>query len=266
MRSSLAMMLLGATLSSATFAAGAPAAAPGTGAAGAYSTSAATGAQGDTWGSIATLPDWKGVWELDYRSGGLAAMRPLPPKLTPEYQARLDKYHEGQKHGENEQNDTANCNPPGMPQIMTQPYPVEFLFTPGKVTVAIEAYSQMRRIFTDGRKHPADPDPTYQGHSIGHWEGDTLVIDTVGFIPTSLIAMGVGHSEQMRIVERIRKVSPDTMQISTTIIDPKVLQEPWTVTRPYKRHTDWDMQEYVCAQNNRDSADAQGRAGMNLTR
>jgi hypothetical protein len=255
MRSSLAVMLFGATLSATTLAAGPP--------------PAAASLPGHTWASIAKLPDWSGVWELDWQrpgSGGLAAMRPIPLKLTPEYQARLDKFREGQKKGENEQSDTANCNPPGMPQIMTQPYPVEFLFTPGKVTVAIEAYSQMRRIFTDGRKHPEDPDPSYQGHSIGHWEGDTLVVDTVGFIANSSIAMGVGHSDQMRIVEHIRKVSPEIMEISTTITDPKVLTEPWTVTRNYRRHADWDMQEYVCAQNNRDSADAQGHAGMNLKR
>src|SRR5581483_11507581 len=123
---------------------------------------------------IAKLPDWSGVWELDWQGGG-GGRNAAPPKLTPEYAARAEKYREEQKHGEHQQTDTANCVPPGMPQIMTQPYPVEFLFTPGKVTVAIEAYSQMRRIFTDGRKLPEDPDPSFQGYSVGHWEGDTLV-------------------------------------------------------------------------------------------
>lgn len=211
--------------------------------------------------------DWSGVWELDWQHSGLGGVRgATPPKLTPAYQAKFDAYRAAQKKGENEQSQTANCVPPGMPQIMTQPYPIEFLFTPGKVTIAIEAYSQMRRVFMDGRKHPNDPDPSFQGHSIGHWEGDTLVVDTVGFIPSSQIAMGIGHSDQMRIVEHFKKVSPDTMTIETTIIDPKVLQEPWTVSRTYKRHTDWDIQEYVCNQNNRDSADEKGRAGLNITR
>jgi hypothetical protein len=124
----------------------------------------------------------------------------------------------------------------------------------------------MRRIFVDGRKHADDPDPTYQGDSIGHWEGDTLIVDTIGLIPTSLIAPGIGHSEDMRIEEHIRRVAADTMEIRTTIIDPKTLAEPWTATRLYKRHTDWDLKEYICAQNNRDSADAEGRADMNLKR
>jgi hypothetical protein len=260
MRSEIAVALLGAMVGAL---ASTSAAAAGT---------AATPAKkadlpGMTWSSIARLPDWSGVWELDWQRTGLAAARGgMMPKLSPEYAARLQKYQDEQKKGEHEQTNTANCEPPGMPQIMTQPYPVEFLFTPGKVTVAIEAYSQMRRIYVDGRAHAEDPDPTYQGDSIGHWEGDTLVIDTVGFVPTSLIAPGIGHSDDMRIEEHIRQVGPDTMEIRTTITDPKALAEPWTATRTYKRHTDWELKEYICAQNNRDGADSEGRANMNLKR
>ncbi len=124
----------------------------------------------------------------------------------------------------------------------------------------------MRRIFTDGRKHPDDPDPTFQGHSIGHWEGDTLVVDTVAFIPTSLIAPGVGHSDGMHIIEKIHRISNDVMEIATTIQDPKVLTEPWTTIKRYKRHTEYDIAEYICTQNNRDSADSKGRAGIKIER
>jgi hypothetical protein len=234
---------------------------------GAEAQPAKPGSPGTSWNSIAHLPDWSGVWELDWHGGYLGkAQMPALPKLTPEYATRLEKYRAAQQEGQNQQTDTANCDPPGMPQIMTQPYPVEFLFTPGKVTVAIEAYSQMRRIFVDGRKHQEDPDPTYQGDSIGHWEGDTLVVDSTGFIPNSYIAPGVHHSDEMRIEEHIRRVAPDTMEIRQTIVDPKALLEPWTVTRVYKRHTDWDIKEYICSQNNRDSADPEGRANINLKR
>lgn len=249
MRSSFAVALLGATVSTLAMAGATPA--------------ANSKLPGTTWQSIAQLPDWSGVWELDWRAGsgrGAAGM----PKLTAATQAKLDNYRAEQKSGKNQQTNTANCDPPGMPQIMTQPYPVEFLFTPGKVTVAIEAYSQMRRIFVDGRKHAEDPDPTYQGDSIGHWDGDTLVVDTVGFIPDSLIMPGIGHSDQMHIEERIKRVAPETLEIRRTISDPKALTEPWTVTLTYKRHADWDIKEYICAQNNRDSADSEGRADMNL--
>jgi hypothetical protein len=234
------------------------------------SPSAKDSPQGRTWSSIAKLPDWSGVWELDYRAGagkgGGGLARPAPPHMTPEYAAKYAAYQERQKRGLEEQTETANCVPPGMPQIMAQPYPVEFLFTPGKVTVAIEAYSQMRRIFTDGRKHPDDPDPSFQGNSIGHWEGDTLVVDSIAFIPTSLIAPGVGHSDDMRIQERIHRSAADVLEITTTIEDPTVLTEPYTSTRYYKRHKEYDINEYICTQNNRDSADSEGRAGLKIER
>ena len=267
--------LLGAVVSAVALAAGMPASgaaaagtpAAGTAAAGKPATKA--GLQGTSWSSIAHLPDWSGVWELDWQSGRspLGSRPPLNgPKLTPEYGAMAEKYRAAQKEGEHQQTETANCVPPGMPQIMTQPYPVEFLFTPGKVTVAIEAYSQMRRIYVDGRPHMEDPDPTYQGDSIGHWEGDTLVVDSIGFIPNSYMAPAINHSDQMRIEERIRRVGTDDMEIRTTIYDSRALLEPWSVTRFYKRHTDWDLKEYICTQNNRDSADPEGRADINLKR
>ena len=85
---------------------------------------------------------------------------------------------------------SANCLPPGMPGIMGQPYPMEFLLTPGQVTILIEAYNQIRHIYTDGRELPDDPDPTFHGTSVGHWEGDTLVVETVGFSPITQIANG----------------------------------------------------------------------------
>jgi len=151
-----------------------------------------------------------------------------------------------------------------MPDIMTQPYPIELLFTPGKVTVAIEAYSQMRRIFTDGRPH-GSPDQTFNGHSIGHWEGNELVVDTIGFDPqTRLSIRGAEHSELMHIVERFKLTPEDLLQVTVTIDDPKALTKPWTRVSTYARHPDWDIAEYICEQNNRNLLDANGKAGVVL--
>ncbi len=147
---------------------------------------------------------------------------------------------------------------------MQMPYPLEFIFSPGRVTIAIETDSQVRRVFTDGRKHMDDPDLTFNGDSIGHWEGKDLVVDTIALNPTTEIAAGVGHSDQIHVVERFHQVGPDRLDIATTITDPKILTKPWTVNRPYLRHRDWQIQEYVCEQNNHDSADAEGRAGFHL--
>ena len=218
--------------------------------------------RGGDWASIATLPDWQGIWELDWQHNP-QLMRQAPPMLVPTAAAKLKAFRAAQGQGENLQGEVANCLPPGMPQIMTQPYPIEFLFNPGKVVMVVEAYSQVRHVYTDGRPHPADPDPSFQGHSIGHWEGDTLVVDTVGFDPQTEIAPGIAHSDEMDIKERIHRVDPQHIEIQTTITDPKVLAQPWTVVRSYARVND-DLREYICEQNNHDSADSKGRPGHRL--
>ncbi len=215
------------------------------------------------WTQLASLPDWTGIWEVDWANKrGIRTPRPQM-KLTPDYQKKLDAFRAAQKQGENVQSEAANCVPPGLPGIMTQPYPIEFLYQPGKVVMLIEAYMQFRTVHTDGRKHPEDPDLTYMGHSIGHWEGDTLVIDSVGFTTSTQIASGVPHSDQLRVVERIRRVSPDWMEIQTTLTDPVVLAEPYTITTSYRHLTD-ELREYICLENNRDGADEKGRPSLNL--
>jgi hypothetical protein len=210
----------------------------------------------------AKTPDWSGIWEIDWRNTRKSPPRP-PMKLTTEYQAKLDAFRAAQKQGENLQGQAANCVPPGLPRIMSQPYPIEFVFAPGKVVMLIEAYMQFRHVFTDGRKHPEDPDATFMGHSTGHWEGDTLVVDSVGFTGSTELAPGVPHSDRLRIVERLRKVSPEWMEIQTTLIDPVVLAEPYTSTSSY-RHLNDEIREYICLENNRDSADDKGRPGLSL--
>jgi hypothetical protein len=225
---------------------------------------AQSGPQGDTWESIAKLPDFGGLWEITFgggpRGGGES------PALTPEYAAKLEQYQDAVARGEIEDGPAANCVPNGMPAIMTQPYPIEILFTPGKVTILIEAYSQWRQIFMDGRAHPEDPDLTFNGHSIGHWEGDTLVVDTVGFTTdTSLGLQGMRHSDKMRIVERFKLASPDRLEIETTITDTQALTKPLTRTAAYGRHRDWTLAEYVCQQNNRNFTTDDGKAGIDLS-
>jgi hypothetical protein len=233
-----------------------PAAAPA-----AHATAAA---QGSGYSALSRLPDFtSGVWQIDWGALFVPGGRPVPPSLTPEYDAKLKAFVAGQAKGEHVQNENANCLPPGVPQIMQMPYPLEFIYSPGRVTIAIETDSQVRRVYLNA-KHPDDPDPSFNGDSVGHWEGDTLVVDTVALDPATEIAPGVKHSEQARIVERFRLKDADHMLVDTTITDPKVLTKPWTVTRPYIRHRDWKIREYICEQNNHDSADEQGRAGFRL--
>src|SRR5215475_7010155 len=169
------------------------------------------------WSALAKLPDFTGVWEVGFGPaggrgagggrGGRAGGPPAGPQLTAAYAAK----RQARLANAPEDSQAANCLPPGMPGIMGQPYPMEFLLTPGLVTIVIEAYTQVRHIYTDGRPLPEDPDPKFHGTSIGRWEGDTLVVETVGFSPQTDIAANTPHSEKMKIVERFRLADPDTM-------------------------------------------------------
>jgi hypothetical protein len=214
------------------------------------------------WAALGKLPDFTGVWETGPRGGRGArgGGRGSAPALTAEYAAR----RAAALANPPEDGPAANCLPPGMPGIMGQPYPMEFLLTPGQVTILIEAYNQIRHIYTDGRKLPDDPDPTFHGTSIGRWEGDTLVAETVGFSPLTQIASGVSHSDKMRIVERFRLADPETMNIETTISDPEALTSPYTTSLTLRRHRDWTLAEYICEQNNRNFVDENGKAGIKL--
>jgi len=182
-------------------------------------------------------------------------------RLTPEYeQIRAERARERAKYAEGAE----KCEWPGMPRIMTYPYPLEILHTPGRITMIFEAESQVRRIFLDRSEHlPFDDlDPSYNGDSIGHWEGNTLVVDTIGFNDQTELPGGLPHSDQMRIVERIAYIDGDTIKVDMTITDPVALLDPIEQTIIYSKRPDWRIREYSCMENNRDAPDASGeRAG-----
>jgi hypothetical protein len=214
----------------------------------------------DDWAALAQLPDFSGVWE---RGGGGRGAGPgrgggstLSP--TPEYAALRDQLRANASPAQ-----SANCLPPGMPGIMSQPYPIEFLLTPGKVTIVIEAYTQVRHIYTDGRELPDYPDPTFFGTSIGHWEDGTLVAESVGFNDLVTIS-GIPHSDGMKITERFSLIDDDTMRIETTISDPEALTQPYTTSATLARHRDWTIAEYVCQENNRNFVTSSGEEGIIL--
>ena len=225
----------------------------------------------NAYAPLAKLPDWNGAWEpmRFARPNAPAAAPPPPPKLTPKYAAQYAAFQEKNKKtpGINFVTNVANCVPAGLPGSMQQPYPLEFLFTPGRVTIIIETYSVVRRVYTDGAPLPEEPDPSYQGSSVGHWEGDTLVVETKAILPdTSPLAGIKDHSDKYRVTERIRLIEPDVMEIVTTREDPEVFLEPYTTTAHYQRHRDWKIMEYVCAQNNHDFVDDKGNPGFSLER
>ncbi len=213
--------------------------------------------------SLASLPDWAGIWTFDFPTPGGAP--PEQPALTAASAAELKTMEAAEAKNEEPATESANCLPPGMPTIMFQPYDVEFLFTPGRVTIIQEAYMQVRRVFTDGRGHPADVDPTFNGHSIGHWEGDTLVVDTVGLgHKTPLGFNRLQHGPNLHVVERIRLTAPDAMEDRMTLTDPEVLAKPWHLVRTYTRHRDLDQLEFICEENNRNPIGQDGKVSTIL--
>ena len=208
------------------------------------------------YGALGALPDWDGAWSA-------IRTKDAEPVLTPRAAKAKADFEAGQARGENLQVPAANCVPDGMPRIMRL-YPIEFIFSPGRVTIGIETYSQTRRIYTNRPHLPDDPDPAFNGHSVGHWEGDTLVVETNGLNSQNSLIKGVHLTEQTRIVERIRLEKPDLLVDTMTITDPGILARPFTIRQAYQRHRDWDIREYVCQENNHDAADALGRPSLSL--
>jgi hypothetical protein len=200
------------------------------------------------------LPDWSGVWENKsgiHLTDGPGIETNFPP-YNDEWAAKYRAVLASAKAGKPVNDPTASCIWPGVPRLIWQPYPFEIVFSPGRVTTTHEIYSQVRRIYTDGRQHPADPDPSYNGHSIGHWEGDTLAVDTIGLRGDTMYQnTGMPHSDALHVVERWRLVGPDRLEIEVTMIDPKAFTKPYVSKRYYQRHRDWEMLEYICEENNR---------------
>jgi hypothetical protein len=215
------------------------------------------------YSKLAQLPDWSGVWAPDW-AALFGAGGPPKPELTPRAAKELADFTAAQSKGENLQSNDANCVPPGMPGIMRMPYPIEFVFAPGTVFILHETYSQVRRIYTDGRSLPDDPDPYFNGHSVGHWEGDTLIVDTNGLNPRLNVQPGIKLTEKTMIHERIHQDRPDLITVETTVTDPDIFTKPFTFKQPYVLKPDWEIREYVCQENNRDAADEFGRPSMDI--
>jgi hypothetical protein len=200
------------------------------------------------------VPDMSGIWEriegIRFNPSGQ-----LPP-YTAEFRRRYDLAMEARNRGERVADPTSRCLPQGMPRFMVASYPLEILQTSGQVTIIAEWSSQVRRIFTDGRGHPpADEiDITFNGHSVGRWEGQALVVDTVGIRgDTSFDASPLTHSDQLTVSERIYLKDPKTLVAEITVTDPGAFTAPWKVVRTYRRGgPDARIMEYVCEENNRE--------------
>jgi hypothetical protein len=141
------------------------------------------------------------------------------------------------------------CLPHGVPRIMMAPLPIQIFQTPGTVLIEQESLNEYRQIHMN-RPHLKDPDPSYNGDSIGKWDGNTLVVDTTGFNDvTWLDHVGLPHSDQLHVIERITRVDHDTLRDDITIEDPKAYTKTWKTSQVFKLHPDWELMEYTCDRN-----------------
>jgi hypothetical protein len=208
----------------------------------------------EAWRALVALPDFSGVWVPDV-ADQRRRERGDPAPWTPPAQQQIDLMFAEDKAGRPKLL-LDHCLPHGMPSWMLITHnAMEILVTPGRVTMLGEGDgNRIRRIYTDGRPHPEDPDLTIHGHSIGRWDGAALVVDTVGIIPQSYIALsegtGVPNNGDMRIVERLYLSEPDTLSVELTITAPKVFTKPWTTTRLFVRRRGalYDIVEGQCVQ------------------
>ncbi len=179
---------------------------------------------------------------------------PLKPQYIAEWRKRQQDAREKEARGEAPFADWVACLPTGMPGMMSAIFPMEIIETPTHLLMNAELFNQTRRIYLDRPQTPVDDTmPGFFGRSVGHWEGETLVVDTIAIKPEVRIR-DMPHSPNMRLTERIRTTGPDTLEDVITITDPEYLTEPVVQTVRLRREANYEMQEYYC-ENNRVYAD-----------
>lgn len=220
--------------------------------------------QGQTAGAPTSKQDphdLSGIWFTIPRAGHASlesaadVQQPVDDEVRPPMTAwASERYKNNIPHGgpraiAGKENDPVlRCYPDGFPKILEVPQPFEIIQIPGRVLVNYEMHGLRRQIWTDGRSLPKDPEPSFMGYSVGRWEGDTFVVDTIGFNDITWLDFdGSPHSEQLHVTERYRRVDHDTLEIAIELSDPKAYTKPWTnkpVTFILKPH--WELMEHFC--------------------
>jgi hypothetical protein len=198
-------------------------------------------------------PDLTGVWLGGSPYGNIGAVLPKGETvpLLPQARALMTSRRANEDPG-------ANCLPITVPR--GTPYPWRLVVTPTHAFFLYEMYGY-RQVFMDGRPHPADLDPTWHGHSVGRWEGDTLVIDTVGYNDKGwLDSRGHPRTEKAHTIERFTRTDLGTLSIEVTIDDPGAYAKPFTLAFTARLMPQGELLEYICAENNQDVPHIEGPA------
>jgi hypothetical protein len=209
-------------------------------------------------------PDFSGVWQnVGYGPPGGEGLGATPKTVffdlaygmngAPPFQPWAATLAAQRRHDEAKDNPDARCLPLGPLQMLAHPLPKKILQSRGLVVILHERNMEFRQIFTDGRRLPEDPQPSWYGYSSGRWDGDTLVVETIG-LRNGLWADFYGSplTDQARMTERFRRPNYGTLEIQVTIDDPKAYTKPWTVNLNQRIALDTDLLEYACLENEKD--------------
>jgi hypothetical protein len=225
-----------------------------------FACSAMLAAQTDSAGppeKMAGPHDLTGVWDAGptFRTDrAYFGTFPGKPSMTPWAQAQFDKakptFGPASVPVSLTNDPVYQCFPPGTPRIFFHPFPMEILQVPGRVIMYFEYDHIVRQIWLNRTKHPDNMIPTYMGDSIGHWDGDTLVVDTIGFNGKTWVDReGHPSSDQLHVVERIRRTGQNSLEDEIVITDPKAYTQPWGGTFLFQRHPNWHIEEFACEDN-----------------
>ena len=192
-------------------------------------------------------PDLSGVYDISFGAPGGGRGGRGPASDMPVLKPGAEKFKV--VRAENDTGQYSDCMPLAGPQAFAVPYQFQIVESHHSVAVLNGYPGTFRIIPTDGGPHPADPDPTWMGDSIGHWEGDTLVVDSVGFNDKTEIN-GYKHTDKLHIIERFRRPEYNTLEYEATLEDSNVFAKPWTVKRNFALRPDLSkVDEFVCEHN-----------------
>lgn len=205
-----------------------------------------------------SVPNISGIWMVQGFDRYTKQLDGSQPPRLPWTQKAFEEREAAEAAGSPLYDPTAACLPSGIPRIIATPYPTEIIQTPERTVFLYEA-QHLFRIIHMNQQHPKHIEPSFMGHAVGHWEGDTLIIDTVGLVDETQIDEGGNqHSDQLHVIERIRKTDDKTLEDVFTIDDPKAYSKPWTAKRTFKWRPEMRFLEYICEENNRNAPDENG--------
>jgi hypothetical protein len=191
------------------------------------------------------------MWQVSgkYLTNLAADLKPGEVPFQPWAEAVFKARQDG-SHGRDDP--AARCLP-GMPKLNALPYPFKIFETPDTVIILYEGFTTFRQIHTDGRELPKDPQPFWMGYSVGKWQGNELVVETIGVHDSTWMDnAGHPHSDALHITERFRRPDFGHLEIQMTFDDPKTYTKPWTITEQARAIPDTELLEFVCQENEKD--------------